>query len=562
MRRYWKAMATVTIVAATLLGTSCAGAKPPPAPNVVTPGPQAASPPPSQPPPSQEVLIPGSPDTLISSLEPDKDVNIEFILDASGSMLERVGGRTKLDIAKEVIAKLVKELPTSLNLGLRAYGHRYPESDKARSCEDSQLLTSLGQGNADRVTQQLAEVQARGWTPIARAMELASHDVPEKAQAINSVILLSDGKETCDGRPTEVAQRLKEGPTALTVHTIGFAIDEETRKELQEVAAVSGGTYNEAQDAQSLLASVEKALAAARSGTFLRGEVLGEGGRRVATSLWLQDPQKGEKLHEFRSWLDAPVAPGTYDVIVGTAPRVLYRGVKVQSHTRTIIRLAAGALRVELTDTQGQPLKAMANLKDSQTGNTLRSFSTWYNQAALPGTYDVEVDVNPTVVRRISVTRGELTVIDLGRGTLSLEVRALGGVRPTWETELRDPATDRVVYRSNVNRELSVIAGTYRLAIQSVPKISLEVKIDSGQAKAVRLDTGLLRVELQSGLTRVKADVTLADASRREVGRFPTWEDSTPLAGAYEMTVHTQPEIRQQIIVSATEPTIIRLHSP
>ncbi|MDO8690132.1 MAG: VWA domain-containing protein, partial [Dehalococcoidia bacterium] len=139
--------------------------------------------------PVKEVLVKGSRESLVSNPESDKSVNIEFILDASGSMLDRVDGRPKVEIAKEVITRLAGELPPGIQVGLRVYGHRYPESDKVRSCEDIQLLIPLGVGNSGEIAAQLQGIQPHGWTPIARSLELAGLDMVGQSQSINNIVL-------------------------------------------------------------------------------------------------------------------------------------------------------------------------------------------------------------------------------------------------------------------------------------------------------------------------------------------------------------------------------------
>jgi len=554
--------AAVVLLAALLV--SCAGSAPPVATPAAPTKDATAQPKSGTPSPAKEVLVPGAPDSLLANPEPDKSVNIEFVLDASGSMLETIAGKTRVQIAKEVMADLVRKLPPTLNVGLRVYGHRIGTSDKVRGCQDIQLLTPLGQGNQNALLQQIQGIQAAGWTPIARSLDLAAQDMAGHTQNINNIVLLSDGEESCDGKPIETAQQLKDSPATITVHTVAFATDEAGRKQLQEIAAVSGGTYNEAQDADGLLQAMERALLAARSGTFLRGEVTGEDGRRVGTSVWLQDPQTNAKLHEFRTWIDSPVAPGTYDILVGTAPRVLFPQVVIRDHTKTALRLSTGGLRVEMADPQGQPLKALAHLLDRATGSTLRSFPTWYNQPALPGSYDLLIEANPTVTRRnISVAAQKLTVVDLGRGTLRLDVTTPGGGRPNWEAELRDPDTGQAVYRTLVGRELPVLSGPYQLVILSTPEIRQDLVISPGEAMTIKLQTGLLRVDLlDASGQRARVEASLIDASKVESGRFSTWEEAYPLPGSYELVVHTQPQLRRQVQVSPTDPTILRLRSP
>ncbi|MAK32996.1 MAG: hypothetical protein CL386_03300, partial [Acidiferrobacter sp.] len=47
-----------------------------------------------------------------------------FILDASGSMWERVEGKPRIVIAKETLSSLIEQTPAEIRTGITAYGHR------------------------------------------------------------------------------------------------------------------------------------------------------------------------------------------------------------------------------------------------------------------------------------------------------------------------------------------------------------------------------------------------------------------------------------------------------
>ena len=66
--------------------------------------------------------------------------NLVFILDASGSMWGQVEGKAKIDIAKEVLAGLIMDLPEGLNVGLVAYGHR-----RKGACAGAKQDATIGQ---------------------------------------------------------------------------------------------------------------------------------------------------------------------------------------------------------------------------------------------------------------------------------------------------------------------------------------------------------------------------------------------------------------------------------
>lgn len=71
--------------------------------------------------------------------EKPKITRILFLLDASGSMLAPWEGHSRWDVAKRMLGKMADSLNAypNLELGLRVYGHQFPNSEK--NCEDSRL---------------------------------------------------------------------------------------------------------------------------------------------------------------------------------------------------------------------------------------------------------------------------------------------------------------------------------------------------------------------------------------------------------------------------------------
>jgi hypothetical protein len=67
-----------------------------------------------------------------------------IILDASGSMnnLDE-NGVPFIDKAEDAVLELVDALPDGMNVGLRVYGHREPNTDAVRGCQDTELVRPL-----------------------------------------------------------------------------------------------------------------------------------------------------------------------------------------------------------------------------------------------------------------------------------------------------------------------------------------------------------------------------------------------------------------------------------
>lgn len=190
--------------------------------------------------------------------EKEIEENIELILDASNSMWGQIQGRSKIEIAREVLAKLVSGLPDKINVGLRVYGHRYKLKDR-RACKDSELIVQIGKLNKDKMIKIVNRIIPRGKTPLVHS--ILQTPVDFKNIGKGTVILISDGIESCNGDINSVASVLKKSGLDLKVHIIGFDIKEQqARKQLEMIAESTGGRYLDAKNSRELLSSLEKTL--------------------------------------------------------------------------------------------------------------------------------------------------------------------------------------------------------------------------------------------------------------------------------------------------------------
>ena len=193
----------------------------------------------------------------------EKSKSVALIIDASGSMRSKLpSGQRRIKAAKAAVSKLVGKLPGDMRLALRAYGHQSPT--KAKNCKDTQLLTSFQpiNGNRQDIIKQTQGLKAQGYTPISLVLELAAKDLKasEMSAGARSVILVSDGKETCKGDPCAVAKALAAADTSLVIHTIGFAVDVAARYQLQCIARVARGKYFEADSTDKLAEHMSQAV--------------------------------------------------------------------------------------------------------------------------------------------------------------------------------------------------------------------------------------------------------------------------------------------------------------
>jgi Ca-activated chloride channel family protein len=182
--------------------------------------------------------------------------DIAIVFDCSASMAEpAAGGRTKMDVAKGLVAKLVNSVPNGLNLTFVIYGH-----NKQLNCQAVSILRPLGPINANSKAQLAKAVEALkpvGNTPIALALRTAGKEVL-KNNAFSGIVLVSDGKETCNGNPTAEAAALAKNPKLnFGIQVVGFDVTPDERRSLEEIATAGNGKYFNAQTSDDLVAVLE-----------------------------------------------------------------------------------------------------------------------------------------------------------------------------------------------------------------------------------------------------------------------------------------------------------------
>lgn len=170
------------------------------------------------------------------------------VLDASGSMWGQVDGQAKIELVREAFGELVDEWEKQpIDAGLIAYGHR-----AKGDCGDIQVIAEPGPVDAEQLRRSVAELNPKGKTPLVDAVRLAAEQLKFTEQKA-TVILLSDGRETCDADPCKVGLELEESGVDFTAHVIGLDIKEQRDKQqLKCLADNTGGQYVDVSNASEL----------------------------------------------------------------------------------------------------------------------------------------------------------------------------------------------------------------------------------------------------------------------------------------------------------------------
>lgn len=407
------------------------------------------------------------------------DSNVALILDASGSMNGRLAdGTPKIKAAKAAVRGLVGKIPDNVNLSFRAYGHQHHRSK--HNCQDTALLVPFGDTSSvrDTVVGQSDGLKAQGYTPITYVLGLAADDLKPQAGS-RTIVLVSDGKETCEGDPCLLARKLAEADADLTIHTVGFEVDAQARLQLQCIADAARGTYYDARSADDLAQTMEEAVEAAASAE-IEDEVITitlpkaqEGTLEILEPYFNEviDAETGEQVATLTEREPSRVLPvGIYNIQFGKSQWL--KSVAVRADETTTI--APGRLRVV------DPY--FNDVLDPETGDLIEKATDQHAEfPLLAGRYTVMFGKAPW--RGVEVKEGELTTLNPGR---------LKILNPYFHDVL-DPETGSPLLKlTDSNDELPLPPGTYDVRFGK--KLWRGVKLGAGET--VTLNPALIRMEL------------------------------------------------------------------
>jgi Ca-activated chloride channel family protein len=193
--------------------------------------------------------------TALPSSPPPGPPPTVLIVDSSGSMAaQEPDGRAKLDAARGVLAPMLEAWPAEGELAVVAYGHR-----READCADIETLVPLGPVAPAAARAALDALRARGKTPISGALQHAAGLLPPDR---GSILLVSDGIETCEADPCAVAAALRRANPRLLIHVVGFGLAEGEAAQLSCVAANAGGRFFDAGTAADLATALTAAVEA------------------------------------------------------------------------------------------------------------------------------------------------------------------------------------------------------------------------------------------------------------------------------------------------------------
>ncbi|RMH18443.1 MAG: VWA domain-containing protein [Acidobacteria bacterium] len=438
-----------------------------------------------------------------------------MILDASGSMWGQIEGENKIVIARRVLKELVGGLADDAEVGLVAYGHR-----REGDCQDVETVVPLARLDRAALGGVIDGLNPKGKTPITRAVEQAIEVVRGRGRPA-TVILVSDGLETCGGDPCAAVKAARQAGVDFIMHVVGFDVGEVDVAQLECAAQAGGGLYRSARSAGELAGALEQAVAlpADEPPGTLSVKVIADGALQDAT-VNATVAGSGEQAAGGRTYASPetnprvlPLADGTYDVTVkavgmkGEVER-RFAGIEIRGGDRRelVVDFSSGELAIGVTKNGGTLSDASVRVLFAGSGRQAAAGRTYASANTNPKVFRLTAGDYDVVVRSVEIAgkpeqRFEgLTVEPGGRLERSheftsgkLAVKVVEGeelvdavVRVVDAASGKAIAQGRTYTAANSNpKRFEVPPGRYRLEARAVglegrPSRRLEVTVETG----------------------------------------------------------------------------------
>ncbi|MGB5835023.1 MAG: VWA domain-containing protein [Thiohalocapsa sp.] len=190
-----------------------------------------------------------------------------LVFDASGSMSgngwgygsENPTAVSRIDKVRHALAKILPRVARMRRVGLITYG-----PGPYQQC-NVQLDLRPVPNAAGPILDTVRRLTPAGQTPLTEAVAQAAEVLDYRAKP-GLIVVLTDGEETCRGKPCELGKELHAQAFQLTVHVIGLRVKgftwtgEQSIFETQCLAEENGGLYVAVDTQKELVDALEKTL--------------------------------------------------------------------------------------------------------------------------------------------------------------------------------------------------------------------------------------------------------------------------------------------------------------
>jgi Mg-chelatase subunit ChlD len=126
-----------------------------------------------------------------------------------GGLARMQGGETRIDVAKKATGSIVRALPNDVDVGLVL----------VEQCSQARPVGFFSPKQRKRLMNGIYSIRPVRGTPLASGIAKAASMV-DGVKSPATIVVISDGKESCNGNPCAVAARIAKRKPLLTINVV------------------------------------------------------------------------------------------------------------------------------------------------------------------------------------------------------------------------------------------------------------------------------------------------------------------------------------------------------
>ena len=421
------------------------------------------------------LLHPASSQISNNSLQEQRPLTrILFVFDASQSMYGRWQSDVKINMARNILSKVLDSLSTmgNLEVALRVYGHQHTYPPQV--CTDTRLEVPFARDNFSRIKNRLSSIVPKGTSPIAYSLELSARDFPPCDDCRNIVVLITDGIEECGGDPCAVSQKLQKEGVIMKPFIVGIG------KNFAQAFDCVGEYFdaaNELQFGQALDVVISRVM----NPTTAQVNLLDAFGRPTETNvnMTFYDHLTGKVRYNFIHTMNSLGLPDTlyidplvaYDMVVNTIPPVRSDSISLISgiHNTIAVSVPQGFMNLSLASSSSifKDLKCIVRRQGSMETINVQNFGE--TEKYITGTYHLEVLSLPRMhIEDVKISQNQTTTVEVptpGIAVIQKSTRGYGSLYVEKDTKLEWVYNFRDTQQTQ--ESLVLMPGSYRAVFRS-----------------------------------------------------------------------------------------------
>ncbi|MGM0497584.1 MAG: vWA domain-containing protein [Bacteroidota bacterium] len=427
---------------------------------------------------------------------------ILFIFDGSQSMEGYWEEERKIKIARDYLIQMIDSLDGigNVEMGLRVYGHQYEVPPQR--CDDTKLEVPFSKNNGDQLKHTLRYIRPKGTTPIAHSLKKAENDFSDCEECRNVIVLITDGKEACEGDPCEVSKELQKKGIALKPFIIGIGLDPNFKKTFECIGHFYN-TPNKEKFRQALDVVITKIL----NNTTAQVNLLDTYGKPTESNVGMTFHHRasGKIKYNFIHTLNFMGNPDTltmdplpvYDLIVHTLPKIKKDSIKltVGKHNMIGVNAAQGSLKFTSDINSSRYRNLQCIVRKDGSHKTLNVQKIDKKEKYLTGKYDLEILTLPTIeIEDVEIEQSHTTKIEIPKPGMLNILLSTSGYGYLFEKK-KSGKLSRIYNLNSIEEKKSLILqpGNYEITFRPknmkktmyTTRKTFEIK--SGSSKTIKL---------------------------------------------------------------------------